>query len=1133
MRTTPTEAVPVNGSSPARGPWASELLVLRGDDRPELLARVRAVADFLRRQPPVELVDLAYTLNTDLAPGGCRLALVAATVADAAGGLDRAAKHLADPGCTEVRATAGLYFAARPLHPGRKIAFLFPGEGAQYLGMLRDVREAFPAVASFLAGCDAQVAPLAGEERPLTGAFLLPEGAGAEERARAEQGLRQFDKAMLTALMADGALYLLLGQLGLAPDVLAGHSIGELAALSAAGCMEVDAHFVGHLHETMRAMRHEGPGADAVLLAVGTGTAALRGVLAALGAPPVYVAMDNCPHQAVVVGPPEPMAALRDELHRRRLVCERLPFNHPYHTPLFEPMLGPMRGLLDAVRFRPPRRPVYSCTTARPFPEDPDGIRRLAVAHWAAPVRFTELVETLHADGVRLFVECGPRGNLAVFVEDILHGRDFAALPADVARRPGLTQLNHLLGRLAAHNVSLRLAPLYEARSPRRLDDLRALLRSAPAPDAPMTVPGPPAKPEPPVAGGPTNAYAAVVAEYFGLMGQFVRQQRDMMELFLRCRQSPRPAGGGDPRAVTASRPPATHPSRPLLGTFVRHVPGRELVTRRVLDLREDLFATDHTVGGREVSKVDPDQHGVPVMPMTFTLEMMAEAAAVLAPGKVVTEVRDVRLHRWLAFDAEEPPQVELTARLAPAGNGTGPLLIDVQVREPDAPDAAKKSAPLTAEGTVVLRDQYPPSPPPGPPGLTNERPSSLTVAQTYRNLFHGPLFQGVRSNERVGDEGIESRIEVLPREGLFRSTREPNFLLDPVLLDVVLHPLAAWHLEQPDQAGRILLPVGLRCVEVFGPPPAPGTPLTARGWVRETTPRSFLQDGEVLADDGTVWARLHGLTCWRFYVPFGEVNFHGPKDQYFLGEHWRRAEGQLRPPAGGCAPFALVRLAPPADLQQAAMLRVTAQVTLTPKEMRAFRRQLRGGPEARRRLFDRIAAKDAVRLVWHALTGERLFPADIEAEEEAGGRYRARRRGAAGEFLPPAAVDRAGGFTAAVAAAGAAVGLALAVVGQPGEADELPLDPEEERLVAAWGADRTEVETRFRCARRAVARATQSDDGRTVPARIRAADPRGGIITVAALPPDGDGCEEAWQVSTGRDGDVIIAWTAREGGPR
>jgi hypothetical protein len=541
------------------------------------------------------------------------------------------------------------------------------------------------------------------------------------------------------------------------------------------------------------------------------------------------------------------------------------------------------------------------------------------------------------------------------------------------------------------------------------------------------------------------------MTHYLGVMEQYLDLQRDMTALFLR-----RQVSGGR----TGISPP---PVRPMLGTVVRHVPGRELVMRRVLDLGEDRFAADHTVGGRRVSKTDPDQHGLPVMPMTFTLEMMAEAAGVLAPGKVVIALRNVQLLRWLAFDEEESGAVELAATLVPAGGTSGEVLVQAEVR-----DLGSATSPaLAARATVVLADRYPPAPVAEPFRLTNERPSTVSLERMYLNLFHGPLFEGVRSTDRVGDEGIESRVEVLPRDGLFRSAPRPDLMLDPVLLDVVMHPLASWHLEQPDQAGRILLPVGVQSLEFFGPPAAPGTRLTSRGRVREAAVRSFVHEVEVVADDGRVWGRLNGVKYWRFYVPFGRVNFHGPKDEYFLSRRWAEAEGQAPPGDGRPAPFALMRLDPPTDLQQASLQMVTARVTLTPPEMQAFRRLPRGSAEAKAWLFDRIAVKDAVRTLWRELNGERLFPADIEVHGQSGGLFRARRR--SGEELPPAAVARAGGVTVALSALSPALGLAVALAGRPADGDEAAL--------------------RLDCARRAV----------------------GG---------------EPWPVWTARDGDVIVAWT-------
>jgi len=76
--------------------------------------------------------------------------------------------------------------------------------------------------------------------------------------------------------------------------------------------------------------------------------------------------------------------------------------------------------------------------------------------------------------------------------------------------------------------------------------------------------------------------------------------------------------------------------------------------------------------------------------------------------------------------------------------------------------------------------------------------------------LFHGELLQGFESVERYGEDGIEGTIRTLPRDELLRSHSKPEFVGDPILLDVAMHPVVAWHLEQADQSGRIMLPFEL-----------------------------------------------------------------------------------------------------------------------------------------------------------------------------------------------------------------------------------------------------------------------------------------------------------------------------------
>src|SRR5262249_62396379 len=139
----------------------------------------------------------------------------------------------------------------------------------------------------------------------------------------------------------------------------------------------------------------------------GAGGGAVAGRIGPGAGEGVFLGRDNGPHQGVVVGPPGPMAAVEAELQARRVLCERLPFRRPYHTPLFAPYLGPLHAMYADVPFQLPQTPLYSCSLGQPFPADPDAIRRLTVEHWASPVEFTRLIRNLHADGVRLFVESG------------------------------------------------------------------------------------------------------------------------------------------------------------------------------------------------------------------------------------------------------------------------------------------------------------------------------------------------------------------------------------------------------------------------------------------------------------------------------------------------------------------------------------------------------------------------------------------------------------------------------------------------------------------------------------------------------------------------------------------------------
>jgi malonyl CoA-acyl carrier protein transacylase len=1100
-----TAAAP-RSTTPSLG-WDTEVFALRGDDRAHLRERALALAEFLRRHPGVTPADLAFTLATDLAPGGARLAAVADSTADLLKKLGRATDRLADPNCQQVRDAAGVYFAEAPLYTQGTLALLYPGEGAQYTNMLADLCGVFPEVEDTFAWCD-RIAEEAGRpESSLRRILHPPAGATADEKAAAEAELRKLGASIFGVLVADLAITRVLENLRVPVSAIAGHSAGELAALVASGAMRNDAILgpkLGELMGTMQRQEDEAGGPDVALLAVGAGKPTVVEIAAAVSGGAVIVAMDNCPHQCVAVGPTHAVAAVEAVLAERGVICERLPFRRPYHTPLFEPWMGPFRELFAGVPFEPPHTPVYCCSTGARFPADPDAIRALAVNHWVTPVEFVRMVEAMYADGVRVFVEAGPRGNLSAFAEDVLRGRPFAAIPANLPRKSGPTQINHLVAQLVAHQVSVNLGHLYAGR------ELRAVEWEQ--------------RPGPAVTTAGLSGGNPLMDGYLAVMEQFLDVQREVMEAYLSGRA---PHTSLPPDAFTlpdfTEPEPAAAPPFALIGTVERLEPGRSIVTRRAMDAREDLYADEHTLGGRGVSHVNPGQNGLPVVPMTFSLEAMAEAASLLVPGKVVVGLRDVRLFRWLPFDPE-PTTLEVRAAVAAAG-GDGTVEVKADVRDLGnsfVRDGANKPA---CEAVVVLADRHPDPPPPKSYRRTDEQPCRSTVADLRQNMFHGPLFQMVRTLDRCCKEGIEGTLEVQPRTGWFRSNPDPRFVIDPVLFDAAMHIMGAWHLEQPDWAGRILLPIGMSRLEFFGPPPEVGAWLNLRAHNEEETARQVRHGLEIFRPDGSIWLRLTGASYWRFYLPFGHVNFFGPKDEYFLSRDWPEACGRVAAEAkrAGETPGLdhLARspehsaagrcyfLDPPPDLKQPVLRAAGVRVSMTAREQAEF--AARDDTDAARNdwFFTRLVAKDAVRAAWYEQHGEAMFPADMEAETDSHGRVVCRPRGGPkAEPFPPVSVAVVRGKVAAFSAFAKYVGIAL------------------ELLPKGSGPD-AEAAARERAACRAVADALRvSPDGLTAAAAGSGSYAVSLARAVLAHYPDLGG---RVRVRTARQKDVVVATTVCE----
>lgn len=462
--------------SPEHRPaWDSEVCILEGDSPDALADAASELMAALERDPEIALADLAFTLSRELGgtPGPKRLALVASSTEDLLRKLGQAIEKLREPGCTRIKTTSGIYYESEPLGPGGKVVYVFPGEGAQYPNMLSDLCLQFEEARAVFDRIDRIYA-----EHPrghLLSDWVFPRPAFSDaERELTEARLMELDIAVEAVLTANAAVYEVIRRLVPRCDAMLGHSSGEHSAAMAAGALDVETDerlgtFSHGLNASYAAAaeRHEVPAA--VLLAIGADAASARRIGEEAGGE-LYLAMDNCPHQAVLVGEAGAAARAKAIAVEEGLMCEQLPYDRAVHTPLFAPFAEDLRPIFAELPVRAASTPLWSCTTAGRYPEDPTAIRELLVEHWTQPVRFRETIEALHDDGARVFIEVGPRGNMTSFMQDILRGRPACTVAPDVMRRSGTAQLSHLVGMLAAHDVELDLGYLYGQRDVHAID---------------------------------------------------------------------------------------------------------------------------------------------------------------------------------------------------------------------------------------------------------------------------------------------------------------------------------------------------------------------------------------------------------------------------------------------------------------------------------------------------------------------------------------------------------------------------------------------------------------------------------------------------------------------------------------
>ncbi len=304
--------------------------------------------------------------------------------------------------------------------PG-KVAFLYTGQGSQYVNMLAPLRAAEPIVADLFDEADRIMTPLLG--KPLTD-FIFVDQSKADAVAKAEEDLRQTEITQPTVLTIDLALTRMLAAYGIRPDMTMGHSLGEYGALVASGSLTFES--------ALAAVSARGRGMTQVAVAD-------KGKMAAVFAPLaeverilktihdyVVIANINSGQQSVIGGASHAVEEATEIFLQAGFNVVPLPVSHAFHTSIVAPASEPLREMLSHLHMQSAHVPVVANVNGEFYPTGPNVVPQmldLLARQVACPVQFVKGLCTLYDAGARIFIEVGPKKALQGFAEEVLGDR--------------------------------------------------------------------------------------------------------------------------------------------------------------------------------------------------------------------------------------------------------------------------------------------------------------------------------------------------------------------------------------------------------------------------------------------------------------------------------------------------------------------------------------------------------------------------------------------------------------------------------------------------------------------------------------------------------------------------------------
>jgi acyl transferase domain-containing protein/NAD(P)H-dependent flavin oxidoreductase YrpB (nitropropane dioxygenase family)/NAD(P)-dependent dehydrogenase (short-subunit alcohol dehydrogenase family) len=418
--------------------WPAELFVFRGNSQPLL----KAVSSILQNNDSISLRDLAYSLAV-YSQEPITLSIVASGREDLMMKLD-----LAMAGAT----SKDIYVTA-PVEG--KLAFLFPGQGSQRINMARELFVAFPVMRELL------------KKHPAYEKLLFPPAVFNNDAIQQQkEQIKDTRVAQPVLGIVDLAMAQFLQSLGIAPDMVAGHSYGELPALCFAGAFAAE-QLVPLSEQRAKAILDGISDDKGMMVAVSCAEDVLKNFTGE--GTGVYPVNHNSPTQWALAGKTADMEALMVRLKDAKITFKQMEVACAFHSPVIAGAKALYAEAIKDIKFESLAIPVWSNTTAQLYPTQPSAIRERLAEHIVKPVLFAEEVEQMYAAGARVFIEAGPGKVLSNLAKATL-GKETVILHTEDKAPHAITHLLNTLAKYISTGRAIQLEKLFEGRDAQVLD---------------------------------------------------------------------------------------------------------------------------------------------------------------------------------------------------------------------------------------------------------------------------------------------------------------------------------------------------------------------------------------------------------------------------------------------------------------------------------------------------------------------------------------------------------------------------------------------------------------------------------------------------------------------------------------